>query len=195
MIRPKYSICCFLIKHLDRVDGRFDTMSTSTICSFSRYFWDVRMSGWDWTFLRYLWQSFEKEGDLDIYEFSRLLSGITVSPFLCSACPKHKHLRAAETGDNSTYVDDVLYFCDNEKVRGLKASQQTYSKTKSSSWKDGHQTKLLKPFRLQIDSQKKKKIKRGTLARRKTLNVLWKADNDSFQVKVYGPCKTLKTAS
>ena len=55
----------------------------------------------------------KKEGGLDIYEFSRIL---------CSACPKHKHPRAAETGDNSIYVDEALHSCDNDNGPGLKAS-------------------------------------------------------------------------
>ena len=81
----------------------------------SEMFLQVGLQDKDRPFHIFLWRDFDSSKDPDVYEFRRLLSGNTASPF-CAQYVIHAHAQAhtetfptaAESVDNSMYVDDVL---------------------------------------------------------------------------------------
>ena len=72
-----------------------------------------------------IWRNFESARDPDVFELNQLLFGNTVPPFcaqfiLQTHAQEHsvKYPSAAETVDNSTYVDDILDSCDTVNCQG-----------------------------------------------------------------------------
>jgi hypothetical protein len=78
-------------------------------------FLQVGLRAEDRPYHRFLWRNIDPSKEPDVYEFQRLLFGNTASPF-CAQYVIHAHAQshketfpeAAESVDNSMYVDDVL---------------------------------------------------------------------------------------
>ena len=81
----------------------------------SEMFPQVGLPDKDCPYHRFLWRDCDPSRELEVYEFRRLLFGNTALPF-CAQYVIHAHAKAhaetfpeaAESVDNSMYVDDVL---------------------------------------------------------------------------------------
>jgi hypothetical protein len=94
---------------------RFRRAPVALSADISEMFLQVGLQDKDRPFHRFLWRDFDPSREPDVYEFRRLLFGNTASPF-CAQYVIHAHAQAhtetfpaaAESVDNSMYVDDVL---------------------------------------------------------------------------------------
>ena len=94
---------------------RFRRAPVALTADISEMFLQVGLRKEDRPYHRFLWRDFDASKEPDVYEFQRLLFGNTASPF-CSQYVLHSHAQthkvdypeAAESVDNSMYVDDLL---------------------------------------------------------------------------------------
>ena len=127
--------------------------------------------------------------------------GNTASPFcaqfiLQTHAQEHsvKYPSAAETVDNSMYVDNVLDSCDTVK-EAQKLRQQLSEPVGEAGFKlrkwSSNKVSVIEDIP-PADRLSSLEIMDGLPSKQKTLGVLWKADKDvfSFQAKTGEHCKT-----
>ena len=98
---------------------RFRRAPVALTADISQMFLQVGLAEKDRRFHRFLWRGLDETKQPEVYEFMRLPFGNTASPF-CAQHVLHSHAEtnkelypeAADTVDNSMYVDDVLDSCE-----------------------------------------------------------------------------------
>ena len=98
---------------------RFRRAPVALTADVSEMFLQVGLKPEDRPYHRFLWRNFDTSSKPDVYEFQRLPFGNAASPF-CAQHVLHAHAQsnandypeAADTVDNSMYVDDVLDLCE-----------------------------------------------------------------------------------
>ena len=133
-----------LQRELTDVLTRFRRAPIALSGDISEMFLQVGLSEEDRQYHRFLWRDLDSR-DPDHYEFQRLPFGNRASPF-CAQHVVHTHAKthakdypqAAETIDNSMYVDDILDSCEtvNEavKLRGELSELLELGKFKLRKW-------------------------------------------------------------
>ena len=151
----------------------------------------IKIHNEDRKFFRFLWRNGDTSKQPKTFEFSRVVFGITCSPFLAQFVSKfnaklHKNQfqLAAETIQESTYVDDVLDSVDSEEKAILLCKQliqmwdlanMTIRKWISNSPKV---LEMVPPEKRAIEVDLSKE-----LPTTKTLGLTWNAEKDIFQFK------------
>ena len=108
---------------------RFRRALIALTADVSEMFLQVGVRDEDRPYHRFLWRDFDDSREPDVYEFQRLLFGNAASPF-CSQYVLHSHAQAhkskfpeaAESVDNSMYVDDLL-----DSTETIQSAQQLQS--------------------------------------------------------------------
>ena len=175
---------------------RFRRAPIALSADISEMFLQVRLRVEDRAYHRFPWRGFETSREPDIYEFLRLPFGNTASPF----CAQHvlqthaqarveEYPKAAETVDNSMYVDDVLDSCETTQEAQVLQRELSdllrkggFSLRKWSS----NEPLVLKDIPYE-DKLASLQIEHGNLPAQKTLGVLWKAEEDVFTFQVEIP--------
>ena len=162
----------------------------------SEMFLQVGLRKEDRPYHRFLWRDFDASKEPDVYEFQRLLFGNTASPF-CSQYVLHSHAQthkvdypeAAESVDNSMYVDDLLDSSETvETAQHLQnqlfdvLAMAGFNLRKWSSNEAAVIENVPESDRLPtID------INTGEPPKTKTLGVMWEAARDVFLFQVKQP--------
>ena len=124
-----------LQRELVDVLTRFRRSPVSLSGDISEMFLQVELAERDRQYHRFLWRDLDTSRQPDVYEFQRLLFGNTASSFL-SQYVLHSHAQAhaldfpeaANSVDNSMYVDDLLDSCET-----VESAQQLHCKMKRAN--------------------------------------------------------------
>ena len=126
---------------------RFRCAPVAVRADISKMFFEVGLPAEDRPYHRLLWRDIDSSKEPDIYESQQLLFGNTASPF-CAQYVIHAHTQshketfpeAAESVDNSMYVDDVLDSRETvESAQHLQHHCLTYWEWRISSCGSGLQ--------------------------------------------------------
>lgn len=190
-----------LQRELTDVLTRFRRAPVALSGDISEMFLQVGLHEEDRRYHRFLWRDLDSTKDPDHYEFQRLLFGNRASPF-CSQHVLHTHAKvhatdypqAAETVDNSMYVDDVLDSCETVDealhLRRELSDMLTKCSFKLRKWSSNDPAVINdvpaedRLQRLEIQEEESPKIK--------TLGILWEAENDVFTFRVKPPDVNMK---
>ena len=109
---------------------RFRKEKIAVVGDISEMYLQIKIHNEDRKFFRFLWRNGDTSKQPKTFEFSRVVFGITCSPFLVQFVSKfnaklHKNQfqLAAETIQESTYVDNVLDSLDSEEKAILLCKQ------------------------------------------------------------------------
>ena len=182
----------------DLVDAliRFRSVPVAISADISQMFLQVQLKEEDRPYHRFLWRNFDQSKPPDVYEFQRLPFGNTASPF-CAQYILHSHARshaethpeAADTVENSMYVDDVLD--SRETTQEAKNLRRELSDMLSGAGFDlrkwlSNEVEVIE----EIPSDNRlpgMEITDKSLPTLKTLGLLWKSQEDAFTFKVKQP--------
>ena len=176
---------------------RFRRAPVALSADISEMFLQVGLQDKDHPFHRFLWRDFDPSREPDVYEFRRLLFGNTASPF-CAQYVIRAHAQAhtetfpaaAESVDNSMYVDDVL-----DSSETIESSQDLRRQLSDLLG-------LVAGFRLrkwssnepsvvasipESDRLSAVEINKEEPSKTKTLGVLWDPERDVFTFRVEPP--------
>ncbi len=175
---------------------RFRKAPVALTADISEMFLQVGLREQDRPYHRFLWRNCDSTQAPKVYEFQRLLFGNAASPF-CAQYTLHTHAQthaqeypaAAESVDNSMYVDDLLDSC--ETVPDAHSLQLQLSELlalagfKLRKWASNDDEVLQdipkkdRPSSFEIDNQETSSTK--------TLGVSWNAKTDVFTFQVKQP--------
>ncbi|XP_078355671.1 uncharacterized protein LOC144640376 [Oculina patagonica] len=175
---------------------RFRRAPVALSADISEMFLQVELQDKDRPYHRFLWRDFDTSREPETYEFQRLLFGNTASPF-CSQYVLQTHAKthaldfpeAANTVDNSMYVDDVLDSC--ETVEGAQHLQRQLSDLLAMAGFRLRKWSSNEPVVIE-DIPKEDRlptlaINKDDLPKTKTLGVMWEAQRDVFTFQVEQP--------
>ena len=93
----------------------FHRYPIAPVCDIAEMYLQILLSPTDRSCHRFLWKNLENANEICKYEFTRLVFGINVLPFLAQFVVQHhaqlfqpEYERAAETVLQSTYMDDSM---------------------------------------------------------------------------------------
>ena len=175
---------------------RFRRAPVALTADISEMFLQVGLREQDRPYHRFLWRDFDTSKEPNVYEFSRLLFGNTASPF-CSQYVLHTHAQAhkteypeaAESVDNSMYVDDLLD--SSETVESAQHLQRQLSDMLAIAgfnlrkW-SSNEAAVIENIPLG-DRLPAIEINNGELVKPKTLGVTWEAARDVFLFQTKQP--------
>lgn len=105
---------------------RFRKKKIGIICDISEMYMQVGIAQDDRSMFRFLWRDLNQEATPEVSEFQRLVSGVTVAPFISQLVArenanKHKDKLplAAQIILESTYMDDSMDSVDNMETGKL----------------------------------------------------------------------------
>lgn len=175
---------------------RFRRAPVALTADISEMFLQVGLKEEDRRYHRFLWRNFKSSQDPDVYKFLRLPFGNTASPF-CAQHVLHTHAQAhstkypeaAETVDNSMYVDDVLDSCETaleaKELRRQLSDLLDDGGFKLRKWLSNERSVVEEIP--EADRLPGLMIQNGNLPTMKTLGVLWNAEKDVFEFQVDPP--------
>ena len=190
-----------LQRELTDVLTRFRRAPIALSGDISEMFLQVGLNEKDRQYHRFLWRDLESR-DPDHYEFRRLLFGNRASPF-CAQHVVHTHAKyhakdypqAAETIDNSMYVDDILDSCEtvNEAVqlRSELSELLALGNFKLRKWSSNNPA-VLNDVPVEDRLQSLEIHEAEEPPKMKTLGVLWEATADVFTFFVQAPEVNMK---
>ncbi len=175
---------------------RFRRAPVALIANISEMFLQVGLQKEDRPYHRFLWRDFDASKEPDVYEFQRLLFGNTASPF-CSQYVLYIHAQthrvdypeAAESVDNSMYVDDLLD--STETVETAQHLQNQLSDVLAMAgfnlqkW-SSNEAAVIENVPVS-DCLPTIDINMGEPPKTKTLGVMWEAARDVFLFQVKQP--------
>ena len=155
----------------------------------------VELAERDRQYRLFLWRDLDTSRQPDVYEFQRLLFGNTASPFL-SQYVLHSHAQAhaldfpeaANSVDNSMYVDDLLDSCETvesaQQLRRQLTDLLDKAGFKLRKW-SSNEPAVIEDIPAE-DRLPALEISDEGVPRIKTLGVTWEAQRDvfTFQVKL-----------
>ena len=172
---------------------RFRRAPVAISADIAEMFLQVRLREEDQAFHRFLWRDLDASREPDVYEFLRLPFGNSSSP-ICAQYVLQSHSKsnaaeypqAAETIENSMYVDDVLDSRETvEEARELQKQLSTVLKNGAfdlRKWSSNQPSALVDiPAAERLSNIK---IQDPNNISRKTLGVLWKTTDDVFTFHV-----------
>ena len=175
---------------------RFRRAPVALTADISEMFLQVGLRKEDRPYHRFLWRDFDASKEPDVYEFQRLLFGNTASPF-CLQYVLHSHAQthkvdypeAAESVDNSMYVDDLLD--STETVETAQHLQNQLSDVLAMAgfnlrkW-SSNEAAVIENVPVS-DRLPTIDINTGEPPKNKTLGVMWEAARDVFLFQVKQP--------
>lgn len=185
-----------LQRELVDVLTRFRRAPVALSGDISEMFLQVELQDKDRQYHRFLWRNFDTSREPDIYEFRRLLFGNTASPF-CSQYVLHTHAQthasdfpeAANTVDDSMYVDDVLDSCETtqsaQHLRRQLSDLLAMAGFKLRKW-SSNEPVVIEDIPIE-DRLPALEINKEELPKTKTLGVMWEAERDVFTFQVEPP--------
>ena len=162
----------------------------------SEMFLQVELQNKDRPYHRFLWRDFDTSREPETYEFQRLLFGNTASPF-CSQYVLQTHAKthaldfpeAANTVDDSMYVDDVLDSCetveDAQHLRRQLSDLLAVAGFRLRKWSSSEPV-VIEDIP-EEDRLPTLAINKDDLPKTKTLGVMWEAQRDVFTFQVEQP--------
>ena len=176
---------------------RFRRAPVAISADISQMFLQVKLKEEDRPYHRFLWHNFDQSRHWpDVYEFLRLQFGNTASPF-CAQHVLHSHVRsqaqlypeAADTVENSMYVDDVLDSCETkQEANSLLLELSTMLNGAGFNLRKWLSNEVEVIEHIPIDDRLSGlEIPDGNLPTLKTLGVLWKPCEDTFTFQVKQP--------
>jgi hypothetical protein len=182
-----------LLREINDVLLRFRRAPVALSADITQMFLQVKLKEQDRRYHRFLWRNLQDDQPPSAYEFLRLPFGNTASPF-CAQYVLYSHARsaahtypeAAETVENSMYVDDVLD--SKETIQDAVALRRQLSEMLSGAgftlrkWLS-NEAEVIQDV---PDDERSPgvDIPDGNLPSQKTLGVLWKAKDDVFSFNV-----------
>ncbi|XP_065052322.1 uncharacterized protein LOC135681677 [Rhopilema esculentum] len=168
---------------------RFRCHPVAVVCDIAEMYLRIQIPEADRVYHRFLWRRCDQDRDPEEYEFSRVVFGITSSPFQAQfVIQKHAQLyrseypMASETALKSTYMDDSI-----DSVQDDEKGIQLYHQLAALWNKAGmHARKWLSnsPEVLSVipveDRASEIDLDNGELPTVKTLGILWRAKEDIF---------------
>eukprot|EP00795_Rhopilema_esculentum_P003689 gene3689-14952_t len=168
---------------------RFRCHPVAVVCDIAEMYLRIQIPEADRVYHRFLWRRCDQDRDPEEYEFSRVVFGITSSPFQAQfVIQKHAQLyrseypMASETALKSTYMDDSI-----DSVQDDEKGIQLYHQLAALWNKAGmHARKWLSnsPEVLSAipveDRASEIDLDNGELPTVKTLGILWRAKEDIF---------------
>ena len=178
-----------LQKELFDVLLRFRRYPIALVCDIAEMYLQILLSPTDRSCHRFLWKDLENANEICEYEFTRLVFGINVLPFLAQFVVQHhaqlfqpEYERAAETVLQSTYMDDSMdsVVTENEGVSLYEQLSELWRKAgmHAHKWLSNSQA-VLEIIPPQDRASQLELHKNWSLAV-KTLGVLWNAKEDVF---------------
>ena len=175
---------------------RFRRLPVAIVCDIAEMYLRIGITPEDQPFHRFLWRGMNQNHQPDIYEFDRVVFGVSSSPFQAQFVLqyhakrfKDKFPMAAETILKATYMDDSMdSVLDEEK--GIELHRQlslllTKAGMHARKWLSNC-SKVLREIPLQ-DRKAEVDLDRENLPCAKTLGVWWLADQDVFTFKENAP--------
>ena len=172
---------------------RFRRAPVAISADIAEMFLQVRLREEDQAFHRFLWRDLDASREPDVYEFLRLPLGNSSSPF-CAQYVLQSHSKsnaaeypqAAETIENSMYVDDVLD--SRETVEEARELQKQLSTVLKNGGFDLRKWSSNQPSAL-VDIPAAERLSNIIIQdpnnlSHKTLGVLWKTTDDVFTFHV-----------
>jgi hypothetical protein len=171
---------------------RFRKHPVAVICDISEMYLQIGLRPEDRPFHRFLWKS--EITPPEVYEFNRVVFGVNASPFLAmfvsrknAELYKSDFPLAAETVLLSTYMDDSM-----DSVLDEETGIQLYTELSALWQKAGmfakkwlsNSTAVMEQIPLE-DRAKEVDLNCGHLPTKKTLGVMWQAEEDVFTFKVH----------
>ena len=178
---------------------RFRRAPVALTADISEMFLQVGLQERDRPYHRFLWRDFDCSKEPDVYEFQRLLFGNTASPF-CSQYVLHSHAKAQETKypdaaesvDNSMYVDDLLDSTetvnDAQRLQGQLTNMLSTAGINLRKWSSNEPEVMNNiPIADRLPAVQISDACDGVSPRTKTLGVTWEAARDVFLFQVKQP--------
>ena len=101
---------------------RFRRYPVAVVCDTQEMYLQIGIKESDRSYLRFLWRNMDDSIDPIVYEFTKVVFGVTSSPFQAQFVTRHHaasqkdvNPSASETGMESTYMDDSMDSVQNEK--------------------------------------------------------------------------------
>jgi hypothetical protein len=171
---------------------RFRRAPVALSADISEMFLQVGLQDKDRPFHKFLWRDFDSSREPDVYEFRRLLFGNTASPF-CAQYVIHAHAQAhtetfpaaAESVDNSMYVDDVLD--SSETIESAQDLRRQLSDLLGLAGFRLRKWSSNEPSVAESDRLSVVEINKEEPSKTKTLGVLWDPERDVFTFRVEPP--------
>ena len=175
---------------------RFRRAPVALTADISEMFLQVGLREQDRPYHRFLWRDFDTPKEPNVYEFSRLLFGNTASPFFSqyvlhthAQAHKTEYPEAAESVDNSMYVDDLSD--SSETVERAQHLQRQLSDMLAIAvfnlrkW-SSNEAAVIENIPVG-DRLPAIEINNGELVKPKTLGVTWEAARDVFLFQTKQP--------
>jgi ribonuclease HI len=175
---------------------RFRRNPVAIVCDITEMFLQIELAPEDRPYHRFLWRSMDRDKPPDIYEFKRVVFGVSASPFLAQLVTQ-EHAKehqtdlplAAETVLKSTYMDDSMDSVENESL-GVELYQQltqlwSGAGMHAKKWLS-NSLKVLENIPIE-DRASEIDLNKGGLPSIKTLGLMWIASQDVFTFKVDTP--------
>ncbi len=187
-----------LQKDLLTVLIRFRRAPVALSGDISEMFLQVGLRENDRLYHRFLWRSFDASKEPSVYEFQRLVFGNTASPFCAQfVIQNHAEMKAtdypeaADTVNNSMYVDDVLDSSETQQeaieLRRQLSEMLNAAHFHLRKWSSNDRS-VLEDVPME-DRQPDIEIREDgrPTGKLKTLGVTWRSENDVFTFNVQPP--------
>ena len=167
---------------------RFRKNPIAIVCDIQEMYLQIEVGESDRKYLRFWWR---KDGDLQMYEYRRLVFGLNTSPFLAQLVSQEnakrvtdQYPRAVDTILKSTYMDDSLdSVCTEEEGVQLQkdlAAVWGIAGMKAHKWMSNSKKVLAE---IPKEDQAVGKVIAGEGERTtKTLGLHWLTESDSFEI-------------
>ena len=174
---------------------RFRRYPVAIVCDIAEMYLRIELCPEDWSCHRFLWRNLDVSKKPCEYEFSRLVFGVNVSPFLARfVSQQHATMfeqvypRAAETILKSTYMDDSIdsVISETEGINLYKQLSELWQKAgmHAHKWLSNSQSVLqMIPFE---DRACQLELSEESSLAIKTLGIIWLAE-DGWQKKMCLP--------
>lgn len=179
---------------------RFRRAPVAISADISQMFLQVSLRDEDRPYHRFLWRNSDDTKEPDVDEFLRLPFGNAASPF-CAQHVLHTHAqanreekpKAADTVDNSMYVDDVLDSCETvQEASNLRRDMSELLSGAGFQLKKwlSNEVSVIEDVPLEDRLPGVEIGEAKNLPTLKTLGVMWNADADTFTFHVEPPQKS-----
>ena len=168
---------------------RFRCHPTALVCDIAEMYLRIQIPEADRAYHRFLWRGCDQSREPEEYEFSRVVFGITSSPFQAQfVIQKHAQLHrseypmTSETALKSTYMDDSMDSVQDEE-KGVQLYHQLAALWNKAGmharkWLS-NSPEVLSAIPLE-DRASEIDLDSGELPTVKTLGILWRAKKDIF---------------
>jgi len=172
---------------------RFRKQTVAVVCDIAEMYLRIQLSEKDRRFVRILWRNLNVKQPPDVYEFTRVVFGLTSSPFLAQfVTQRHAKMncndypRAAETILKSTYMDDSMdsVATEEEGIHLYEELSYLWKMANMHARKWSSNSKALMQKIPVEDRASSVNLNIDAVPCVKTLGLWWTAENDLFVYKI-----------